>query len=71
MSYISPQELDDTVRLVLMDMGQHEGFIVFSKRVREELGNVSAIDLQFYYRKYRGFDRLGATHDLETGKPLH
>jgi hypothetical protein len=63
-------EKDDTARLVLMDMDKHHGFIDFARRMREELPGMTSLDLQYYYRKYRGLDRQPPTHNVETGARL-
>ena len=67
---LTAEEMDETARLVLMDMAKHEGFLVFSRKMRDEIPNMPALELQHYYQKYRGFDRIQPTHDLGTGLPL-
>ena len=76
------EEVDDTVRLILMEFYSADmkagnpyrtfGPIDFKHRLEEELDEtVSALELARYWKKYVGFDgREKPTHNFVTGEAI-
>lgn len=69
------EDIDETARLVLMDLISEpmlpsgSKFGLFVERVRAEFPRETLLDLKVLYAKYMGFDgRTLPTHDLESGE---
>lgn len=62
--------LEDTARLVLMDLSSRSGG-AFVRETRDYHPEASLDDLQYIWEKYMGLDgRSQPTHDLQTGNRL-
>lgn len=70
MTYPTEREVDDTARLILMDMAPERSAYKFTQLLRAEHPTVTLIGAANFWRKYMGLDREPATHDYMTGERL-
>jgi hypothetical protein len=65
----TPEDLDETARIILMDDPPPTSITQFRNRLRDEHPTATLLEIAELWRMYRGWDTRPATHDIETGKP--